>query len=59
MQANHSKKIYVRPTVEELQLEPAVLMASSPVQTHDEYNRNIDACEQLSNKRESIWDSME
>lgn len=57
MQVNHSKKIYVRPTVEELQLEPAVLMASSPVQTHDDYNPNVG--DQLSNKRESIWDSME
>lgn len=57
MQANHSKKIYVRPTIEELQLEPAVLMASSPVQTHDKYNPNVG--DQLSNKRESIWDSME
>lgn len=57
MQVNHSKKIYVRPTVEELQLEPAVLMVSSPVQTHDEYNPNVG--DQLSNKRESIWDSME
>lgn len=45
MQANHSKKIYVRPTIEELQLEPAVLMASSPVQTHDKYNQDIGACE--------------
>lgn len=57
MQANHSKKIYVRPTVEELQLEPAVLIASSTVYAHDDYNPNVG--EQLSNKRESIWDSME
>lgn len=38
MQANHSKKIYVRPTVEELQLEPAVLIASSPVKSHDYFD---------------------
>lgn len=59
MQANHTKKIYVRPSVEELQLEPAVLIAHSPVQSHDEYNQDIGACEQLSGKRESIWNSME
>ena len=57
MQANHSKKFYVRPTVEELQLEPAVLIASSTVYAHDDYNPNVG--DQLSNKRESIWDSME
>ena len=54
MQANHSKKIYVR-----LQLEPAVLIASSPVKSHDYFDESIGACDQLSNKRESIWDSME
>lgn len=59
MQANHSKKIYVRPTVKELQLEPAVLIASSPVKSHDYFDESIGACDQLSNKRESIWDSME
>lgn len=59
MQVNHSKKIYVRPTVEELQLEPAVLMASSLVKSHDYFDENIGTCDQLSNKRESIWDSME
>lgn len=54
---NENKKTYKHPSIEIIQLETSAIIADS-FKCHDEYNSEIGECDQLSNKRESIWDSM-